>query len=291
LLEKGIQVKFSLSWIKYLTKFRGEKVLSQAMRMFRLHSVPFSTLLRNMFNVLEMHQAKFTFPVVASVASKNVELTREVLRRGHEVAVHGFRHVNYSYITEAQQDDDIGSALGAYKALGIKVYGFRAPYNVYTEASPRLVEKYGFLWDIGIGYNNKYREGNSPFRIQIGDHESSFVCIPLSKWSDDFMTDIEGFSSSQMEEKLKHVIHVASEKGGVVMFDLHPIRMGQPKYVDVLKTVVEYGTGLGGWFPTVTEAVNQWSRHGNWKHDAPFCCLLTGDIDNFSFFDYLRRLF
>jgi len=289
--KKGIQVKFSTSWLRYLKQFRGEKILKQALRMFRFHAVPFSTLLGNMFNVMELHQAKFTFPLVASVASENPELTREILRRGHEIAVHGFKHVNYSYITERQRDDDIGKALGAFKALKIQVYGFRAPYNVYTEDTPKLVEKYGFLWDIGIGYNPKYRGGTSPFRVQIEDHESSFVCIPLSRLSDDFMIDIQGFSVNQMEKKLKQAIKGACEKGGVVMFDLHPIRMGQSKYVNVLNSVVEYGTELNGWFPTVTEAVNYWSKHGKWKHDAPFCCLLTGDIDNFSFFDYIQRLF
>ena len=288
---KGIQVKFSISWLKYLKQRRGEKILSQALRMFRLHAIPFSTLLRNMFNVMELNQAKFTFPMVASVASEKPELTREILRCGHEVAVHGFKHVNYSYITEQRQDEDIRKALDAFKALGIQVYGFRAPYNTYTDESPKLVEKYGFLWDIGIGYNPKHREGNSPFRVQIDNHESSFVCIPLNRWSDDLMIDIQGLSSHQMEETLKRVIKGASEKGGVVMFDLHPIRMGQPKYVNVLNHVVEYGTELNGWFPTVTEAVNYWSKHGKWKHDAQFCCLLTVDIDNFSFFDYLQRLF
>ena len=244
-----------------------------------------------MFDVLEPHQAKFTFPLVASVASKNVGLTREILGCGHEVAVHGFRHVNYAYVTEGQQNEDIRKALDVYKALGVRVFGFRAPYNVYTEATPKLVEKHGFLWDIGIGFNAKYRDGNSPFRVPVDGHESSFVCLPLNKWSDDYMIDIQGFSSRQIEKNLKDAIRDAREKGGVVMFDLHPIRIGQPKYVQVLADVVEYGTGLGGWFPTVTEAVKQWSRHGSWKHDAPFCCLLTGDIDNFSFFDYLQRLF
>ena len=288
---KGIQVKFSISWIKYLKQYRGEKVLSQAMYMFRLHSVPFSTLLRNMFNVMELHQAKFTFPITASVASKNAELTREILRCGHEVAVHGFNHVNYSYITEQQQDDDIRKALDAFKALGIQVYGFRAPYDVYTEETPKLIEKHGFLWDIGIGYNRKYREGNSPFRVQIDDRQSSFVCIPLNILSDDNMIDIQGLNIQQMEKKLKHAIKGACERGGVIMFDLHPIRIGHPKYIRVLNTLVKYGTELNGWFPTVTQAVNHWNKHGSWKDDAPFCCLLTGDIDNFSFFDYLQRLF
>jgi peptidoglycan/xylan/chitin deacetylase (PgdA/CDA1 family) len=284
-------VKFNTAWLKYLTDFRGHKVLKQTFYMFKLHAVPFSTLLGNMFNVLEPHKAKFTFPTVASVAINNVELTREIVRRGHEVAVHGFKHVNYSYITGKQQDHDIGKALDAFKGLDIPVFGFRAPYNVYTEDTPKLVEKHGFLWDIGIGFNIKYRTGNSMFKVQIKNHESSFVCVPLNRWSDDYMIDLQGFTVSQMQETLKKALKEAAEKGGVVMFDLHPIRMGQPKYVNVLNSAVEYGTELNGWFPTVTEAVNYWKEHGKWKHDAPFCCLLTGDIDNFSFLDYVQRLF
>jgi peptidoglycan/xylan/chitin deacetylase (PgdA/CDA1 family) len=284
-------MKPRLSWIKYLVDFRGEKLLSQAMHMFRLHSVSFGALLQNMFDVLERHQAKFTFPLVASVALKNTKLTREILQSGHEVAVHGFNHVNYSYVTERQQDEDMQKALAAYKALGIKVYGFRAPYNIYTDASPKLVEKYGFLWDIGIGFNQKYRYGNSLFRIQVEGHDSSFVCVPLSRLSDDYMIDLHGLSNLQMEKKLKHAIKETCQKGGVIMFDLHPIRMGQTKYITVLNSIVKYGIELGGWFPTVTEAVNQWNKQGNWKDDAPFCCLLTGDIDNYTFFDYLQRLF
>jgi peptidoglycan/xylan/chitin deacetylase (PgdA/CDA1 family) len=259
--------------------------------MFRFHAIPFRMLLRNMFDAMEPHQAKFTFPMVASVAAKNPALTHEILTRGHEVAVHGFKHLNYSYLTEQQQDDDITEALAAFKNMAVPVCGFRAPYNIYTEDTPRLVEKHGFLWDIGIGYNPKYSEGTSPFRVKIDNHDSSFICIPLNRWSDDLMIDIQNLNSQQIAETLKCVLKGTSENGGVVMFDLHPIRMGQPKYVGVLRDVVEYGTELNGWFPTVTEAVNYWSKHGSWKDDASLCCLLTGDIDNFSFFDYLQRLF
>ena len=103
--------------------------------------------------------------------------------------------------------------------------------------------------------------------------------------------DFQKAAANKKRETRRAAIKEASEKGGVIMFDLHPIRIGQSKYVDALKDVVEYGKELNGWFPTVTEAVNYWSEHGSWKHDASFCCLLTGDIDNFSFFDYLQRLF
>lgn len=284
-------MQFRISWIKYLKRRRGKTILSQALRMFRFHTIPFSKLLQNIFEVMESYQAKFTFPMVASIAAKRSALTGKILSRGHEVAVHGFKHLNYSFLTERQQDSDIAQALATFKTMDIPVCGFRAPYNTYTEDTPKLVEKHGFLWDIGIGYNPKYRVGTFPFKIKIDNRDSSFICIPLNRLSDDLMIDIQGFSNRQMVKILKRIIRETSKKGGIVMFDLHPIRIGQPKYVDILRQVVEYGTELNGWFPTVTEAVNYWNKNVSWKHDASFCCLLTGDIDNVSFFDYLQRLF
>ena len=289
-ITQGIQVPVNLSWLKHLKKRRGRRILIQALRMLRFHKTSFSTLLKNIFEVMEQYQAKFTFPIVASIALKNPELTREILRSGHEVAVHGYKHVKYTYLTERQQEGDIKMALAAFKEIGIPVYGFRAPYNTYTEYTPKLVEKYGFLWDGGIGYNPKYRESAYPFKVSVNDHMSSFTCIPLSEWSDDKMIDVYGFQSHQIGEALKRAIKRANERHGVVMFDLHPIRIGQPRYIDGLKQALAYGTELDGWFPTVTEAVKYWRKHGNWKHDASFCCLMTGDIDNFVFLDYLQRL-
>lgn len=277
-------------WLRHLKKRRGPKVLIQALRMLRFHRTPFDILLKNIFEVMEPYQAKFTFPIVASVALKNPELTHDILKSGHEVAVHGFKHTKYTYLAEHQQENDIKKAVVAFKEMGIPVYGFRAPYHAYTERMPKLVEKYGFLWDGGIGYNPKYTERTRFFKVPVNGHMSSFTCIPLSRWSDDSMIDIYGFQSHQIGEALKRTIKWASKRHGVVMFDLHPIRIGQPQYIDGLRQALAYGTELNGWFPTVTEAVKYWSKHKEWKHDASFCCLITGDIDNFIFLDYLKRL-
>ena len=74
------------------------------------------------------------------------------------------------------------------------------------------------------------------------------------------------------------------------MLDLHPIRIGQKQYVSVLSSIVDYAQQLDGWVPTVSNALDHWNKNQEWKHDAKFCLLLTGDIDNFTFFDYLPRL-
>ena len=140
-------MKPNLSWVKYLKEYRGKTVPSQALRMFRFHWVPFNVLLTNIYNSIEPFLAKFTFPISASVALKNPDLTHEILNRGHEVGIHGFKHLNYSYLTETQQDNDIKLAVAAFNSMNIKIKGFRAPYNTYTEVTPKLLDKNDFLWD------------------------------------------------------------------------------------------------------------------------------------------------
>jgi len=47
---------------------------------------------------------------------------------------------------------------------------------------------------------------------------------------------------------------------------------------------------LGAWCTTPEKAVKYWNTHSKWKSDSKFCLLLTGDIDNWVFSDYLRRV-
>jgi hypothetical protein len=105
------------------------------------------------------------------------------------------------------------------------------------------------------------------------------------------MVDIYRLNNRQMAKLLRIAMQQTRGKGGVIMFDLHPIRVGQLKYVDLLEHLLTDGLELNGWFPKVTEAVEHWNKYGEWKDGASFCGLLTGDIDNFTFSEYLTRLF
>jgi peptidoglycan/xylan/chitin deacetylase (PgdA/CDA1 family) len=259
--------------------------------MARLHKTPFKTLLENILDITENHQAGFTFPIVASVASRNPELVRLTTSFHQEIASHGFNHVSYRYLSLEAQKRDIEMSLQTFQNLGIPIRGFRAPYNMYADQTPRILEEFNFLWEAGIGFNPPYCENKGLFRVCIDGRKSNFTCIPIYKWSDDRMIDNYGLDVKQMTKVLKAAIRQTRESHGVIMFDLHPIRIGQPRYIDLLKKILEYGIGLDGWFPIVTEAVEYWQRHQEWKDGASFCSLLSGDIDNFTFFEYLTRLF
>jgi peptidoglycan/xylan/chitin deacetylase (PgdA/CDA1 family) len=218
------------------------------------------------------------------------DLIKSIVDEKHEVASHGYNHVRYPTLSHEEREEDLALSLQTFRRMGVKVSGFRAPYDNYTDDMPVLIDKYGLDWDGGFGYRENYREKNQFFRLSTNGGETRTTFIPLNIMSDDLMIDNRGWGPSAVALALKREVKEASTTQGVIMFDLHPIRMGQEEYATCLLELAEYAQEIGGWVPTPTEAVGYWSKHGRWKSDHDFCLLLTGDIDNWVFADYLRRI-
>ncbi len=279
-----------LGYIGQLQKKWGLRAPKQLLRMMRLHRTPFKTILKNMFEALEEADGKFAFPTIAAVAKMQPDLVREIIKQGHEVASHGYNHVRYPTLSAKAREDDFALSLQTFRKLGIKIEGFRAPYDRYTPDMPAMLEKYNLVWDGGFGYQAEHREKTHFFQVDLDGTPSELAYIPLNIWSDDLMIDKRGMGPQAVTKTLNKAVSEASKKGGVIMFDLHPIRMGQPEFATCLSAVTEYAQGLGAWCPTPSEAVKYWNSHKKWKGDSSFCLLLTGDIDNWVFSDYLRRV-
>lgn len=277
-------------YIGQLGKRWGMGAPKQLLHMFRLHRLPFEVILRNIFEALDAVNGHFAFPTIAAVANMHPELVREIESEGHEVASHGFNHVRYPTLSTEKRERDLALSLSTFKKMGITIDGFRAPYNNYTDDMPALLEKYDLIWDGGFGYRPEHRGRSHFFQVNLSKRPSAVTFIPLNIWSDDLMIDGRGMGPSEVTSTLKKAVLEASKSRGVIMFDLHPIRMGQPKFVGCLRDVSEYAQELGAWCTTPRDAVRYWSIHRRWKSDSSFCLLLTGDIDNWVFSDYLRRV-
>ena len=286
-----VEIVSDSSYIRQIGKRWGLKAPRQLLRMFRLHRTPFTTILSNIFSALEEVDGQFAFPTIASIASMQPDLVREIVKEGHEIASHGYNHVRYPSLTPEGRERDLRLSLQTFRHIGIKIEGFRAPYDNYTADMPVLLDQTRLSWDGGFGYRPEHREKNHFFHEDVGGAKSKVTYIPLNVWSDDLMIDGMGMSPEKVTETLKAEIEKAARVEGLVMFDLHPIRMGQGEYVRCIKEIVEYAHSLNGWCTTPTKAVKYWNKYNRWKSNSTFCLLLTGDIDNWVFSDYLRRVF
>ncbi|MBK5113400.1 MAG: polysaccharide deacetylase family protein, partial [Candidatus Heimdallarchaeota archaeon] len=174
------------SWIKHLAKRRGSHLISQSVRMFYFHMQPFHKLLDRMFTTLDEYDSGFTFPLVASIGEKHQDYVRFLKSYPFEIAIHGYKHVRYQHLSPEQVEQELILATKAFQKLKLPFKGFRAPYNNYSEATKELLQKFDFLWDIGIGYQQPYQETHQFFNYKFNNgKKSTYTCIPLSKWSDD----------------------------------------------------------------------------------------------------------
>jgi peptidoglycan/xylan/chitin deacetylase (PgdA/CDA1 family) len=79
---------------------------------------------------------KATFFVVGEQLMKHHAIAREALARGHELALHGFQHVEHGTLSPQGARDDLARALGAFEAAtGRKPRFFRPPYGRFSEHS------------------------------------------------------------------------------------------------------------------------------------------------------------
>jgi peptidoglycan/xylan/chitin deacetylase (PgdA/CDA1 family) len=76
-----------------------------------------------------------TFFLVGEQVRSNPELAREVARRGHEVALHGYTHLEHDQLGDTVPADVRRGMEAVSQATGTKPGFFRPPYGRFSEAS------------------------------------------------------------------------------------------------------------------------------------------------------------
>jgi len=95
-------------------------------------------------DALDASQARATFFLVGEQVLQHPDLAREVAGRGHELALHGFRHEEHDDLgDEAWHDLRRGLAI-VDEATGVRPRRFRPPYGRFSEVS------YGACRELGL---------------------------------------------------------------------------------------------------------------------------------------------
>lgn len=105
-------------------------------------------------DMLDEYEVKATFFVLGWVAERSPKLVREIGRRGHEIACHGYGHELVYRIGPDRFRSDIATARNILEDIsGERVLGYRAPsYSITNEslwALDILLEE-GFIYDSSI---------------------------------------------------------------------------------------------------------------------------------------------
>jgi peptidoglycan/xylan/chitin deacetylase (PgdA/CDA1 family) len=114
--------------------------------------------LPRLLDELDTLDLRATFCVEALNCELHPAAVRDIHARGHELALHGWRHERWDALTPADEDETLARGREAFAALGIDVEGFRPPGGELTPSSPRLLCAHGFRWCSAAGGSAR-REG------------------------------------------------------------------------------------------------------------------------------------
>jgi hypothetical protein len=84
-------------------------------------------------DALARYDCRPTFPTPGQVVARNGAFCRELQRRGAELAVHGYHHLDFRALSPDESRNQFARAAAAYRHNGIHFEGFRCPYLSYTE--------------------------------------------------------------------------------------------------------------------------------------------------------------
>lgn len=138
-----------------------------------------------LLEILDRHSVKSTFFVLGWIAEKVPGLVRTIAQAGHEIATHGYGHLQATGVTPAEFENDVAKSLEVLRQIvPAKVLGFRAPSFSITRKTLwafDILMKYGIRYDSSIfpvGFHPDYGIKNTQLSIyKIND---SLYEFPMS---------------------------------------------------------------------------------------------------------------
>jgi peptidoglycan-N-acetylglucosamine deacetylase len=84
-----------------------------------------------------------TFFMLGERVESASDAARDVVESGHDVQLHGHRHLRHSELDEREIEDDTCAALAALAAVGVRPTRWRTPWGVTTPATERVAARHG----------------------------------------------------------------------------------------------------------------------------------------------------
>ena len=108
-------------------------------------------LTSKILEILEEHNIKATFFVLGWIAKKVPWLVREIDKRGHEIASHGYNHILNYKLTDQELYDDLERSKKLLEDLTEKeVIGYRAPSFSINDKLMAILRELGYKCDSSL---------------------------------------------------------------------------------------------------------------------------------------------
>ena len=146
------------------------RVISQGDYVWRAGIIP------RILELLDDHEIKATFFIVAMNAINHPDVIAEIASRGHDIATHGWEHEKISHLYKVEETERLLKCVEALEeASGVRPVGNRTAGG---ELSPNTLD---ILAENGFIYDSSLRGSDLPYKLENG-----LIEIPSYYEMDDF---------------------------------------------------------------------------------------------------------
>ena len=104
------------------------------------------------FDLLDRHGIRATFFVEGWNGERHPDTVAEIVRRGHELGMHGWVHEHWSGLDPRREADLAARATAALeRAAGVRPLGFRAPGGARGPRTESILRALGYVYDASLG--------------------------------------------------------------------------------------------------------------------------------------------
>ena len=187
-----------------------------------------------------------TFFVPGIIAERWPEIIPAILEAGHEVGLHGYRHVSPTTISAGAQREEFERGLHALEKLGARPVGYRAPSWEMT------IETFQLLGEHGVLYDSSLMDDDRPYVLETpwGRLAQIPVHWSLDDWEQYAFMDDPPFGQ-HIESPRKVVgmwtdeIEAMRHTHSLMALTCHPLLSGRPSRVRALEQVIEAAKSHG----------------------------------------------
>ena len=199
--------------------------------------------LNQLSRLLQEFDCRGTFPITAVALARNRAVIQKYQAQGIEFAIHGYRHIDYSQLSQEEQVVHIRKANQIFQEQGIHCEGFRCPYLRWNKETLTTLSKVSLAYDSSNSlvwniderhYTDSYHRAIEFYGAQsAGDYpaiprldvETNLVRIPYCLPDDESLIErLVWRSSAEMNAIWPAMFREIHQQGELFNLGLHPER-------------------------------------------------------------------
>ncbi|WP_110649306.1 polysaccharide deacetylase family protein [Salinicola peritrichatus] len=213
--------------------------------------------------LLEKYDVPATFYVPAVVAMLHPDEQRDIVRRGHEIGLHGWIHELNSVLGYEDEKDLLMRASETLERItGIKPVGMRTPSWDFSPHTLAIAREMGLLYDSSL------MADEDCYELLLSGERTGVIELPVEWVRDDavyFM--MHRFQSlrpytppSDVFDIFRREFDAAWEEGGIFQLTMHPHIITYRSRIWILEELIRHIQARGDvWFATHRDVVS-WAR-------------------------------